>query len=62
MLGANVGGKLVVAPLLDVPHHFTKRLARNRVGRVEHPSAFGATPTIKAAFFDPYELASRSHL
>jgi len=62
VLGANMGGELVVALLLKVLDHFTKRFASGRIRRVEHPSAFGATPTIKGAFFDPFELASRGHL
>ena len=62
VLGANMGGELVVAPLLKVLHHFTKRFASGRIRRVERPSAFEATPTIKAVFFDPYEPASRGHL
>jgi hypothetical protein len=62
VLGANMGGELVVALLLKVLHHFTKRFAAGRISSIEHPSAFRTTPTIKAVFFDPYELASRGHL
>jgi hypothetical protein len=57
-----MGGELVVALRLKVLDHFTKRFASGRIRRVEHPSAFGATPTIKGAFFDPFELAARGHL
>jgi len=57
-----MGGKLVVALLLEVPQHFAKRFANWRIRSIEHPGAFGATPTVKAGFFDPYELALRSHL
>jgi len=62
VLGADMGSKLVVALLLEVPQHFAERFADWRIRSVEHPSAFGATPTVKAAFVDPYELALRSHL
>lgn len=62
VLGADMGSKLVVALLLEVPQHFAERFANWRIGSVEHPGAFGAAPTMKAAFFDPCELASRSHL
>ena len=62
VLAANMGGELVVALRLKVLDHFTKRFASGRIRRVEHPSAFGATPTIKGAFFDPIELAARGHL
>src|ERR1700730_9962380 len=62
VLGANMGGKLVVALGLEVLQHFAKRFASWRIRSVEHPIAFGATPTIKTSFFDPYELASCSHL
>ena len=62
VLGANMGGKVVVALLLEVSQHFVKRLTSWRIRSVEHPSAFRATPTMKAASFDPYELASGSHL
>ena len=62
VLGADMGSKLVVALVFEVPQHFAERLANWRIRSVEHPSAFGATPTMKAAFFDPYEIASRSHI
>ena len=62
VLGADMGSKLVVALLLEVPQHFAERFANWRIRSVEHPSAFGATPTVKAGFVDPYELALRSHL
>ena len=62
VLGADMRSKLVVALLFEVPQHFAERFANWRIRSVEHPSAFGATPTMKAAFFDPYEIASRSHL
>jgi hypothetical protein len=62
VLGANMGGKLLVALLLEVPQHIIKRFASWRISSVEYPGAFGATPTMETAFVDPYELACRSHL
>ena len=58
VLGANMGGKLVVALLLEVSQHFVKRFASCRIRSIEHPSAFRATSTMKAAFFDPFAVTS----
>jgi hypothetical protein len=62
VLGANMGGKIIVALRLEVPQHFIKRFAGWRIRSVEHPGAFGATPTMETAFVDPNELACRTHL
>ena len=62
VIGANMGGKLLVALELKVLHHFIERVTRGRSRRFKPPGAFGATKTMKTAFFDPDELASRSHL
>jgi len=62
VLGANMGGKLFVALRLEVPRQFIKGFASESIRRGEHPNAFGAAPTMKTAFVDPYELASRRHL
>lgn len=52
-----MGCKRLVAPQLEVPHHFIKGIARGRARRVEHPGAFGAAPTPKTVFFDPNEIS-----
>jgi hypothetical protein len=62
VIGANMGGKFLVALQLKVPHHFIERVTRERSRSLKPPGAFGATKTMKTAFFDPDELASRSHL
>jgi hypothetical protein len=62
MFTANVRGKFFVTLQLEVPHHFLKRFASGRIGIVEQPGAFRATPTMKTVLFDPYELAFRRHL
>jgi len=57
MIGANMGGKLLVALKLKVLHHFIERLTRGRSGRFKPPGAFRASKTAKAVFFEPYKLA-----
>jgi hypothetical protein len=61
MVGANMGGELIVALQLEVPHHFVKGIARGRVGGPEDPGACRATETLKTVCFDPYELSSCCH-
>jgi len=56
-----VGGKLLVALQLEIPHHFIKGFARGRAGGLEGPGACGTTKTTKMTSFNPHELASRGH-
>jgi hypothetical protein len=58
VIAANMQSELSVALRLKVLHHFVKRPARGRAGRVEEPAAFGATKTPKTLLFDPYQLPS----
>jgi len=51
-------GVLVVALLLKVLDHFTKRFASGRIRRVEHPSAFRTRPALKILAIDPYQFAT----
>jgi hypothetical protein len=57
VFSANMGCKIFIAPPLVVLLHFIERFAGGRPRRVEHPSAFGATPALKTLFFDPCEFA-----
>ena len=57
MVGANMGGELIVALQLEVPHHFVKGFADGRAGGLEHPGTFGATKTSKTHSVDPYNSA-----
>jgi hypothetical protein len=57
MLSANMGRKIFIAPPLVVLLHFIERLADGCSRRIEHPSAFGATPALKTLFFDPSQFA-----
>jgi hypothetical protein len=52
-----MGCKIFIAPLLVVLLHFIERFAGGCSRRIEHPSAFGATPALKTLFFDPYQFA-----
>ncbi len=47
--------KLFVTLQLKVAHHFIERFACRRAGRVEDPSAFGTTKTLKAGLLNPYQ-------
>jgi hypothetical protein len=58
VIGANVQCELPIALQFKVAHHFVKRLARGRAGRVEEAAAFGAPKTPKTLLFDPYQLPS----
>jgi hypothetical protein len=62
VFSANVRGKLFVPLQLEVLQQFIKRFASGRTRRFEQPGAFGAAPTMKTVFLDPYELAPRRHL
>jgi len=53
MIGANVQRKPFVALQLKVAHHLIERFAGRRVGRVEHPIAFGTTKTLKTRLLNP---------
>jgi hypothetical protein len=54
MFNANVGGKLFIALPYIVLLHFIERIAGGRSRRIEHPRAFGATPSPERLFGDPY--------
>jgi hypothetical protein len=53
-------GKLLVALQLEVLHHFIERFTRGRSRRLKPPGAFRASKTVKAPFFDPYNLGGQS--
>ena len=57
MFSANMGCKIFIAPPLVVLLHFIERFAGGCSRRIEHPSAFGATPALKTLIFDPYQFA-----
>ena len=57
-----MGCKIFIAPLLVVLLHFIERFSGGCSRRIEHPSAFGATPALKMLFFDPYQFALHSLL
>jgi hypothetical protein len=54
--GANMGGELLVALLLEIALHFIERFARGRTGRLESPATFRATKTAKTLLLNPYHL------
>jgi hypothetical protein len=56
--GTDMRGELLIALLLVVRLHLVNRAANDRPGRVEHPSAFGATPALKLLAFDPHQFAT----
>jgi hypothetical protein len=52
-----MGCKIFTAPPLVVLFHFIERIADGCSRRIEHPSAFGATPALKTLIFDPNQFA-----
>jgi hypothetical protein len=56
--GTDMRGELVVSLLFVVRLHLVNRSANDRPGRVEYPSAFGATPALKLLPFDPHQFAA----
>jgi hypothetical protein len=55
MIGANMRRELCVALQRKVAHHLIDRFAGRRAGRVEDPSAFGTTKTLKTRLLNPYQ-------
>jgi hypothetical protein len=52
-----MGCKIFTAPPLVVLFHLIERFAGGCSRRIEHPSAFGATPALKSLIFDPNQSA-----
>src|SRR5271155_793227 len=57
VVGANVRGKLLVAPCLKVPQHRVESGTVRRPLRVEYPRTLGTAPTAKARLVYPHQLA-----
>jgi hypothetical protein len=55
MIGANMQRELFIALQLKVAHHLIERFAGRRAGRVEDPSAFGTTKTLKMRLLNPFQ-------
>ena len=62
VMGANMGGKLLVALQLEVAHHFIERCAGGCPRRPESPATFGATKTAKTFLLNPYQLPAHGRL
>jgi hypothetical protein len=60
VFGANMGGKILIAPLLVLLLHFIKRFAGGCSRRIEHPRAFRATVALKILPLDPHQFAAHS--
>jgi hypothetical protein len=58
MLGADVGGELLVALGFIVHLHVVNGFVDDGPTGPERPCAFGASPSLKSLAFDPYQFAT----